>query len=1362
MPIALIPASGESNTNFSFSGGFATVELNLEGNLANSSAALDISRNVTVTSSTFQVSYDSDDMSPGAVWIDINEDGIYEWEFNDTGYGDLGQQNVFFNGDSSSSNPVTNGNTSTPNFLFPVAGTLDSTLLNTSFSPKAGGGFFSVGEHQKVIETDIDGDGSPEPLFLSQIQSNNTTSIFWVDWDITQGTHVKPSINTCDNASSVSVGDINGDGDQDIVAFSSNSAHACIHIANGSSFDPVKNQTIPNGVLEGTLADLDGDGNDEVISISMSGMLTYQSWNNSINGLSTGVSQEINPNGSPGIPANLVSLYAGDFFGNSNASVLVKDALGHWSMWRLFPSGWGGPLISFDDIKNDEILTDLDNDGDIDIIGNGDMGSSLRINNGTTWNLVSLGIQLEMENSAVTDFDSDGNLELLIPQTGVSDGNVSTIEGSISIRSINASNISAPSELLLQPWSLPTSVHNFLDMDGDGVLEHIISAGESSFGVFIGGWHTIGLDANSDGNLEITSTGYAGDSSNGLDPLLVNDYGNLLKANLSTYISNQGSDIDLYGISMVNVSMTFTSSGSGEVNYSDLSLGYDCKFAVDGNPSVLFNLSNSLNQFMTGGVGNISIPIPVNSTKAGKLSLTDISVTTIQGAPNYSTPTTPILYVSEIDSYHVEISWNPLTDYGDDFISFEIFRLDSQSQPLNLNNPYNYSGTNNTTDSDVVTGSTYYYAVRSIHEYGITSNLSNYLEVTIPFPQTPTPISGIIVSDVYPDQGGSLEITWDQSEDQFSYYEVYLESAFFDNISGLQALLNISSSQNSTIINGLIDGQEYWAAVVAVTVFGNKTEEVSSVGPTYTRNDDPYSTNLYLSVTESISLGSPFSLEISVDVDGQQITPEGEILVEMETSNGTYPISNSWENISLSDFANLVSFANQISGDVTFWANYSGNEGDQQTRPTSAASASASSSVTVNAVLSSSEQIYELDWENETSVRVDLTAANSSQQSLLEGAEFSWVAYNDTSGNQTSGTGIFENGYQQVLISFNESGLLYVNITSPIWIDAGSNSLQLSLVTYGTTIEDNETETNQTIETPWSPDVMLDATLDCGEVIIDPSKDQELDCSITNPNNYSVDISLEADGWSQWYEYILFEPIPGQSDFTLIGLESKNLEIRVDILQNLRENALSSGLIQVDLRQGPANYTSPGDKSLTFEIQWTLIEESVVVEPIPQDNNTNQTSNTKDSSSSDNTMLILGGVGGVAVIGLAVFIVLRMRNSDFEDWDEDDLDMEPELEAPKRASKPLPVGIALDEFEDKTIADDTPDRPDIINNFDDSENYVVNSGGATDEYVEEEYHESDESGISTDEHGTEWYEDEVGVWWYREEGQEDWSEFVNE
>ena len=62
----------------------------------------------------------------------------------------------------------------------------------------------------------------------------------------------------------------------------------------------------------------------------------------------------------------------------------------------------------------------------------------------------------------------------------------------------------------LDAWSLPTHITT-LDFDGDGVLEQVIAAGESSKGVFISGWYSIGLDADGDGNLEASRIGYAGD-----------------------------------------------------------------------------------------------------------------------------------------------------------------------------------------------------------------------------------------------------------------------------------------------------------------------------------------------------------------------------------------------------------------------------------------------------------------------------------------------------------------------------------------------------------------------------------------------------------------------------------------------------------------------------------------------------------------------------------------------------------------------------------------------------------------------------------------------------------------------------------
>ena len=45
------------------------------------------------------------------------------------------------------------------------------------------------------------------------------------------------------------------------------------------------------------------------------------------------------------------------------------------------------------------------------------------------------------------------------------------------------------------------------------------------------------------------------------------------------------------------------------------------------------------------------------------------------------------------------------------------------------------------------------------------------------------------------------------------------------------------------------------------------------------------------------------------------------------------------------------------------------------------------------------------------------------------------------------------------------------------------------------------------------------------------------------------------------------------------------------------------------------------------------------------------------------------------------------------------------------------------------------------------------------EEPQEEPQEESSDGITIDENGTEWYEDEVGVWWYREQGMDDWAEF---
>ena len=114
---------------------------------------------------------------------------------------------------------------------------------------------------------------------------------------------------------------------------------------------------------------------------------------------------------------------------------------------------------------------------------------------------------------------------------------------------------------------------------------------------------------------------------------------------------------------MVNLTMDVMSSGEGSFNYSNMDIGYDCSFLVNENPHVIANLTNSLNQQMTGGVGNFTIKIPVNSTKAGVISLTNFAAIMTPGAPNLSIPITPAVKLDSVTTEMIVLSWNDTSEY---------------------------------------------------------------------------------------------------------------------------------------------------------------------------------------------------------------------------------------------------------------------------------------------------------------------------------------------------------------------------------------------------------------------------------------------------------------------------------------------------------------------------------------------------------------------------------------------------------------------------------------------------------------------------------------------------------------------------
>ncbi len=119
-------------------------------------------------------------------------------------------------------------------------------------------------------------------------------------------------------------------------------------------------------------------------------------------------------------------------------------------------------------------------------------------------------------------------------------------------------------------------------------------------------------------------------------------------------------------------------------------------------------------------------------------------------------------------------------------------------------------------------------------------------------------------------------------------------------------------------------------------------------------------------------------------------------------------------------------------------------------------------------------------------------------------------------------------------------------------------------------------------------------------------------------------------------------------------------------------------------------------------------------------------------------------------------VVLRPKDDDFDFEDVDWVDEEDVPDSKQQSKTFIPKSNkSLDELkaEGTTIGEDAPDsRPSsqLFNEVDGDSEYQAE---------EEQQTEQSDGGITVDENGTEWYEDEVGIWWYREQGWQDWAEW---
>jgi hypothetical protein len=259
-----------------------------------------------------------------------------------------------------------------------------------------------------------------------------------------------------------------------------------------------------------------------------------------------------------------------------------------------------------------------------------------------------------------------------------------------------------------------------------------------------------------------------------------------------------------------------------------------------------------------------------------------------------------------------------------------------------------------------------------------------------------------------------------------------------------------------------------------------------------------------------------------------------------------------------------------------------------------------------------------------------------------------------------------------------------------------------------------------------------------------------IECQIFNPNPFGISVELTATDVPALFNK------PSTVTIAENGSATISFEPTYDQIWNAQKDEGVVKTLSFSIYTTSPDYNMLQPEMTSDTVEWTA-SQYVSQDTDKADGDDKESSNT----------LLYGGIGGVLLVLVILgYVMLNRRAGAGFDDDEFYGDDDDEFPIEKKESAPeIPEGRPLDEFEDKTISAE----PEIIERPGDSlisELSGENTGSEIEEYVEPEGEETaeetaeEDDGISVDEYGTEWWEDENGTWWYREEGAEDWSEFT--
>jgi hypothetical protein len=496
---------------------------------------------------------------------------------------------------------------------FPLSGNLDLAVANTndnnvsvllgdgtgSFAPQANSPFPVGAAPASVSIGDLNGDGNFDLAVANR--NNNNVSVLLGDGTGSFAPQANSPFAVGIAPESVAIGNLDGDGNLDLAVANFGSNNVSVLLGDGTgSFAPQANSPFPvgTGPRSAALANLDGDGNLDLVTANVT--------SNNVSVLLGDGTGSFAPQANSPFPvgASPHSVAIGDLSGdgtfdlavanrnNNNVSVLLGDGTGSFAPQANSPFPVGAAPESV-------ATGDLDGDGNLDLAvanrNNNNVSVLLGDGTGTVGLPTNLQVGTGPRSVAIGDLDGNAKLDLAI-------ANFTSNTVSVFLASENFVRTDFP--VGAAPASVATG-----DLDGDGNLDLavanrinnnvsvLLGDGTGSFAPQANSPFQVGAsprsvaigDLNGDGNLDLVT---ANASSNNVSVLVADGMGGFARTDFPVGAAPASVAIgDLNGDGNLDLAVANTNDNNVSVLVADGMGGFArTDFPVGAAPASVGNL----------------------------------------------------------------------------------------------------------------------------------------------------------------------------------------------------------------------------------------------------------------------------------------------------------------------------------------------------------------------------------------------------------------------------------------------------------------------------------------------------------------------------------------------------------------------------------------------------------------------------------------------------------------------------------------------------------------------------------------------------------------------------------------------------